>query len=47
MVARYAHANGEHIDAAMDNLEQRVTLPIRSDYTKITHGIDRRLLSEE
>jgi len=28
MVARYAHANGEHIDAAMDNLEQRIALPI-------------------
>lgn len=28
MVARYAHANGKHIDAAMDNLEQRIALPI-------------------
>jgi integrase len=28
MVVRYAHANGEHIDAAMDNLEQRIALPI-------------------
>lgn len=28
MVARYAHANGEHIDTAMDNLQQRIALPI-------------------
>jgi site-specific recombinase XerD len=25
MVARYAHANGAHIDAAMDKLETRLT----------------------
>ena len=25
MVARYAHANGEHLDAAMDKLETRIT----------------------
>lgn len=24
MVARYAHANGAHIDAAMDQLEKRL-----------------------
>lgn len=28
MVARYAHANGEHINAAMDDLERRIALPI-------------------
>jgi hypothetical protein len=25
MVARYAHANGAHIDAAMDKLENRLS----------------------
>lgn len=28
MVARSAHANGEHMDAAMDNLERRIAVPI-------------------
>lgn len=28
MVARYAHANGEHINAAMDDLERRIALPL-------------------
>lgn len=28
MVARYAHANGEHIDAAMDKLEGRIALGV-------------------
>lgn len=27
MVARYAHANGTHIDSAMDHLETRLSLP--------------------
>jgi len=27
MVARYAHANGKHIDSAMDHLEERMGLP--------------------
>lgn len=27
MVSRYAHANGAHIDAAMDKLESRITAP--------------------
>ena len=28
MVGRYAHANGAHIDAAMDKLEGRISLGI-------------------
>ncbi len=42
MVARYAHANGAHIDSAMRNLELRIGDGVASSqptYTKITHDL--------
>jgi hypothetical protein len=43
MVARYAHANGNHIDAAMDKLEDRLTLAKSTQGGSISSEITPKL----